>query len=114
MNELSPPGDNGKNPKTGRFLPGNKAGKGNPNHKKVADHRQTMLSTVTEEDTREVIRALIAAARDGVPWAVKEFLDRMIGKPMQQIEANITSTQLTPEEQRRRLDELLGMNNKGE
>jgi hypothetical protein len=40
-----------------------------------------MMATVTEADIRDVIRKLVSAAKAGEPWAVRELLDRVFGKP---------------------------------
>jgi hypothetical protein len=40
-----------------------------------------MMSAVSADDVREVVRGLVRAAKLGEPWAVREFLDRLFGKP---------------------------------
>ncbi len=45
-----------------------------------------LAETVTEADVREVITQLLEKAKAGQPWAVKEFLDRTLGKADQRLE----------------------------
>ena len=45
-----------------------------------------LAETVTEADVREVIAQLLEKAKGGEPWAVKEFLDRTLGKADQRLE----------------------------
>ena len=72
----------------GRFLPGNQAacGRGNPNAARVNAWRSALAQTVTVADVREVITQLVEKAKAGQPWAVKEFLDRTLGKADQRLE----------------------------
>ncbi|MCZ6756594.1 MAG: hypothetical protein O7E49_14895 [Gemmatimonadetes bacterium] len=41
---------------------------------------------VTAEDIRAVLTVLVEKAKAGQPWAVKEFLDRTLGKADQRLE----------------------------
>jgi hypothetical protein len=43
--------------------------------------RGVLADSVTEKDMRAVVRALVAKAKAGEPWAVKELLDRLLGRP---------------------------------
>ncbi len=45
-----------------------------------------LAETVTEADIREVITHLLEKAKSGEPWAVKEFLDRTLGKADKRLE----------------------------
>lgn len=82
-------GDNGRDTR-GRFLPGNPGGDGNPHAAAVNRFRAAMMATVTEADVKAVITKLVQAAKAGEPWAVKELLDRIIGRarPTETDEAN--------------------------
>ena len=73
-------GSNGRDAR-GRFVGGNAGGPGNPHAKKVAKLRSAMLSAVTQKDFREVVKALIQRAKAGDVAAIRELLDRCIGKP---------------------------------
>jgi hypothetical protein len=57
MKTLSTNGGDGRDP-TGRFTKGNPGGPGNPLARSVALMRQTMLEAVSDEDLREIVRAL--------------------------------------------------------
>ena len=72
----------------GRFLRGNQAarGRGNPNAARVNAWRSALAQTVTVEDIRAVLCVLVEKAKAGQPWAVKEFLDRTLGKADQRLE----------------------------
>ena len=77
-------GDNGDGRDArGRFTPGNPGGPGNPYVRVVASWRNAFVSEVSPDDVGAVIRALVAAAKRGEPWAVREVLDRCLGKPRQ-------------------------------
>jgi hypothetical protein len=78
----SPNGRNGRGP-GGRFGKGNPGGPGNPYAAKVGRWRATLADSVSEEDMRSVARALVKAAKAGEPWAVRELLDRTLGKPVE-------------------------------
>lgn len=66
--------------RAGRFAPGNRASKGNPHAVQVAKLRATLLGAVTPADLKAVIGKMIEAAKAGEPWAIKETLDRCIGR----------------------------------
>lgn len=69
----------GRDPRTGRFLPGNAGGPGNPHVGKVARLKAALLEAVDEEDVRDVIVAMVERARNGDVAAAKVILDRTIG-----------------------------------
>lgn len=74
----------------GRFAPGNKYGRGNPNNLKAQQLRNTLLSAVTEDDLLKVTRKLIAMAKQGDLGAIRELLDRVLGKPTAHVELSAT------------------------
>ena len=76
----------------GRFLPGNPGGPGNPQARNVATWRKALAASVSPEDVAEVATKLTEAAKAGEPWAIRELLDRCLGKPHVQIELE-TDTQ---------------------
>lgn len=65
----------------GRFTEGNRASVGNPHAAAVAKFRAVLLASVTEEDLAAVVRVLVDQAKMGEGWAVKEMLDRLVGRP---------------------------------
>ncbi len=73
------PSPNGRTSR-GRFTVGNPGGPGNPYARRVAALREALLASVTEADIKAVARALVARARDGEVPAVRELLDRLLGR----------------------------------
>lgn len=69
--------------RSGRFTPGNRGGPGNPLAGKISKLRVALVAAVTEDDIREIAHALIATAKGGDVRAVKELLDRTIGRPVE-------------------------------
>src|SRR5688500_3044909 len=67
----------------GRFAPGWRGGPGNPYAKKVAQLRSVLLTTVTEDDMKAVALKLVEMARSGHLPAIKELLERTLGKPVE-------------------------------
>ena len=81
------PSINGRKP-DGTFAPNNKGGPGNPHNGPSQKFRAMVYECVTEEDFKAVIAQLVALARSGEDWAVKEFLDRVLGKSRQTVDVN--------------------------
>ncbi len=98
---IAKPSTNGLNGRatTGRFLPGNSGGPGNPHAKRVAALRTAMLEAVSEEDMRDILCKLVELAKAGNVPAAKEVLDRCLGKilepdlleRLEQIEEQLTA-----------------------
>ena len=59
----------------GRYLPGNPGRRGNPHAAAVAAWRK-----VSPADLAAVVRVLVERAKAGEPWAVKQLLDRCLGR----------------------------------
>ena len=55
-----------------------------------------MAATVTSNDLQNVIGVLVGQAKAGEPWAVKELLNRCLGRPTQAvaIESGLTWQQM--------------------
>lgn len=81
MRAPSPTGANGNHDRRGRFQRGNKAAKGNPHAQRVGRLRSALLEAVDEAAIRRVVEALVKEAEGGNVPAVRELLDRCIGKP---------------------------------
>jgi hypothetical protein len=73
---------NGKDA-NGRFAAGNKLGKGNPLAGRAAKIRAILLKSVTKQDAKAIADKLIELSRGGDLAAIRELLDRTIGKPAQ-------------------------------
>jgi len=70
----------------GRFVAGNPGGPGNPNAKATASWRKTLGEAVTPDDLADVLAVLVEQAKAGEPWAVRELLNRCLGKPSERHE----------------------------
>jgi hypothetical protein len=77
--ESSSPSPNGRST-NGRFAPGNAGGPGNPHCRRVAQLRAVLLETVTDDDLRAVVQRLVGLAKSGHVPAIRELLDRLLGK----------------------------------
>ena len=69
----------------GRFLPGKPGGPGNPHAAAVGACRSVMAASMTADDLQEVFGTLVREAKAGEPWAVKELLNRCLGRPTQAV-----------------------------
>ena len=78
-------GPNGRDSK-GRFKPGCKPGPGNPHAAAVSRWRKGLIEAVTPEDITAVVLVLVQEAKAGRAWAVRELLDRTLGKAVQAFE----------------------------
>ena len=76
------PSTNGANERTagGRFAPGNAGGPGNPHAQQTARLRAALLEAVSEDDLRDVVIKLVELAKAGSIPAIREPLDRSLGK----------------------------------
>lgn len=74
----SPTDSNGRDSR-GRFGIGNKAAKGNPHQRRVQAYISAQYETEPEQ-VRDVMKAMYAAAMGGDVAAMKEFLNRTVGK----------------------------------
>ena len=67
----------------GRFVAGNRFGRGNPLAGRAAKIRATLLKKLTPKVAGEICDTLIAQARSGELASVRELFDRTIGRPAQ-------------------------------
>ena len=79
---MTTPSPNGRDGR-GRFATGWRGGPGNPYAAAVGAWRRALTATLTVDDMTAVYRALIDAAKRGEPWAVRELLDRTLGRPVE-------------------------------
>jgi len=94
-----------KRGRNGRFLPGHAGGPGNPFAQRVHQLRSALLNTVTPSDIEEVVRKLLFMAKEGDVTAIKELLDRTLGKPVAAVE--VTGADGEPLLQFARLQEVI-------
>ena len=76
-------GSNGGRNANGQFAKGWKGGPGSPHAAKVAEWRQALVDAVTPEDLTAVVQKLVERAKAGESWAVRELMDRTVGKPVE-------------------------------
>ena len=74
-------GPGGGRTPAGQFAKGNKLGRGNPLAGRAAKIRAVLLRKLTPKAAGEITDKLIALARCGDLAAVRELLDRTIGRP---------------------------------
>lgn len=79
-NTPSPNGGNGQRNGKGQFVKGHPGGPGNPQGRYVAAWRAALFDAVSPDDIRAVVGVLVDRAKAGEPWAVRELLDRALGK----------------------------------
>ena len=87
-----------------RFLPGNPGGPGNPHVRNVAAWRTALADSVSVDDISQVMERLIDAAKAGKAWAIRELLDRCLGKPSVQIDVQATTEQRREYTERERIE----------
>lgn len=83
--EPSTNGGNGRDT-GGRFAKGNPGGPGNPHARRVARLRTLLLETVTDDDLRAIVRAMVEQAKRGDLAAIREVLNRLIGRPTDSVD----------------------------
>ncbi len=89
-----------RDPKTGRFLPGNSGGPGNPLAAETARLHAELVRAATPEDIREIALKLIETAKGGSIAAARELFDRVFGKPRRHTDVSLSLPSfdvLTPE-----------------
>ncbi len=79
---MSTPSPNGRDGQ-GRFTPGNPGGPGNPHAKRIGELRAAVLGAVGPEDMTAIVGKLVELARAGDVRAIREVLDRTLGKPVE-------------------------------
>ncbi len=86
---LSPSADGtpsaGKDPATGRFLPGNRLGKGNPHYRKLAENRTAFLQAVGTDQIRQLAAQLLRQALAGNLDAARLLLAYAVGRPAEAV-----------------------------
>ena len=77
------PAPNGHRDGSGRFLPGNPGGPGNPLARQIGRLRSALHEALTVEDMGRVVRAMLQKAQAGDVAAARLCLEYALGKPMQ-------------------------------
>ena len=79
------PSTNGVNGRVnrGRFAKGNPGGPGNPHAKRCARLRAALYQAVTPQDLKDVVTALLTAAKGGDVSAARELMQRLLGSPVE-------------------------------
>ncbi|MDZ4685022.1 MAG: hypothetical protein SH850_08020 [Planctomycetaceae bacterium] len=76
----SPNSSNGRDD-SGKFLPGNAGGPGNPHAGRVSKLRAALLNAITEDDITAVAKAIVESAKLGDVAAAKLLFERCLGRP---------------------------------
>lgn len=77
------PNTDGNRNEQGRFIKGNRAGKGRPIGSRVDALRRALIEAVTTDDIRSIIGAVIIQARNGDINAAKLVFSQVLGNPAQ-------------------------------
>jgi hypothetical protein len=88
----SPNGHNGR-AINGQFAAGNAGGPGNPRNRQTAALRALLLDAVTFDDLRAVVAKLVEMAKAGDLAAIRELLDRTLGKSIADVNVDIEPPQ---------------------
>lgn len=70
----------------GKFAPGNRFGKGNPNARRMHELRQQFLDALDAGTVPALAQRLRSDALEGSEFAIKLLLEYAIGKPSQAVE----------------------------
>ena len=87
-------GANGKDPKTGKFLPGNRLGGGNPYNNKIFQLKTAILDSASPHKVKSAMAKLwkLTGSTDEriAVKALSEWLNRVCGKPEQELKLDAT------------------------
>ena len=95
-------GSNGRQP-GGQFGLGNHFGRGNPNAGRVAHLRRAMLNAISAEDITAITSKLVEQAKTGDLNAIREVLNRTVGRPVPIDDETQPDQELTIEQRRESL-----------
>ncbi len=90
---MATPSPNGCNGRTasGQFAVGNAGGPGNPHGRRVERLRAALLDAVTDDDVRAIVAKLVEMAKGGDLRAMKEVLDRTLGKSLAAVSLDVSA-----------------------
>lgn len=83
----------------GKFRPGNKAGKGNPHHKRLGKLREAQAKATTPRRMKRVWDAVMAKAEAGDMLAAKLVIEMVHGKAPQRVEIDTGGGQVSESKQ---------------
>lgn len=99
----------GQDPLTGRFQKGHKLAKGNPLGSEAVKLRVWLLKQVKQKDWKAIQTALVDKAKAGDMKAIQIIFSYALGKPLQQVDMNVTSANISPEEAKQRIREFFSI-----
>jgi len=95
----------------GQFAKGNKLGKGNPFGRETAQLRAYLFGNISQGDWDAVHKALVDKAKEGDVKALNLLFSYTLGKPVQQMDVNVTQSNISPEEAKQRISRFFGLGN---
>lgn len=93
----------------GNFAKGNKMGGTNPFIGTINQIRKWMFETIKKGDWEEIRDALLKESKAGNIKAMQLLFSYVLGKPVQNIDMNMVTTQIAPEEAQKRLKTFFGL-----
>lgn len=88
----SPNGGNGRDAKTGQFLPGNPGGPGNPLQKDVIRWRQLLVEHTDQDLIIKAWKEGVRKASEGDIHWFREVMNRIFGKPKERVDIKADKT----------------------
>ena len=99
-----------RDPHSGRFVKNNPGGPGVAILSKDRVRYHTILrDCTTDEEFKKVAAKLLQRAQAGESWAVRELLDRLMGKPKQVAEVDVRQTHVDPQQVINNIAVILGL-----
>ena len=99
----------------GKFAKGNPGGKGAAIlTKDKVRYGDILRKCVSDEDFKKVSAKLLERAVAGEPWAIRELMDRLMGKPKQFAEVDLSATYVDPKTIVNNVAILLGITEDGD
>ena len=99
----------------GKFKKGNPGGGGKAAlYKDKIRYNDLLRKCVTDDEFKKVAAKLLEKAQEGEGWAIRELMDRLMGKPKQVAEVDITQNNIDPKTVINNIAILLGVSDDGE
>jgi hypothetical protein len=93
----------------GKFVKGTAPGPGCREGGKIAQVRAILFDNMTVPDWEAIRTALVEQAKQGSVKHMALLFSYVLGKPVQQLDLNMTAAQITPEEAQKRMRAFFGM-----